>query len=484
LLGLAGCDFAFGLQHLEDEHRVTGRYYQSYVTNDENFAPLVRDRVYAPGAISIAVTLDDGTQPPVFYRPDGTLWFRLARPGQYYRIAFNADGRRSEYQSRAADIAIRSVLAGRPDRLPLFGANVQFPYPPSTGSNRPAMIMSTGTYTQTATSQFGPTVMFDWRLAQIAPRAIVGMVEAGKHDLLYVVEPEIDTSIPALPSTAIKALSRNVASLTPNTTTVLAAPQPVQKNTCMRLAVPNGGIHDRLVAAVPRTYASSDANWYAFMAPAPETIGIAGALWVANAGYSPASDIDIAPVFHDPFAGTTLVAASTAVAGFHVQLPGTSSPVYFATFSSRYGVAERGTPFGCTQAKTTLASTVGIPGAITLDGIALDTDGKVVALDLTREVPITWELADAGEVHHFGVALHELANINNTTIATNRGAFLVAGQTAGLIDRSWLEPGHSYVVVVQASLGFASAAMGDWETLQLPLEDVGVTSYYFEVAAR
>lgn len=486
-VALAGCDAVFGLTELHSGDangpRVTGHYHQLYVTNDATFAPVVTDRTLLPGTVGIAVTLDDGTQPTVDYASDGTFSFPLAHAGQPYRLVTSVGGLGSEYQTAAPALRLVNLLAGRPDRMPVFASTVQFPFPDAMSTSMPAYTMSTGLYTQSNTGQYGP-VSFDWRLSTLASGALLGLLDAAHYDELFAVELENDTFASGLTWQTIKGLARASVTQVPGGTVSLPQPQPVSKNACLRMSSPGTAIRDRLVAAAPRAYSGYAGNWYAYMAPAADRMGTAGALWTVQCGFSGPQDLDVTAPFHDPFTGMTLLVESAVVANYSVMVPGTTMPATYATYTSMWDRAERGDPASCAPAVTVLDSKVALPTLPTLDGTPLGTDGQTVALDLTRDVPITWSTQTPGPVDFYGVTVHDLTNLSGKTYPVQRTSFVVAGQTAAFIDRAVFEPGHWYIIAISVSLGRPNAAQGDWETLTLPLENAAVYSRYFQVQAR
>jgi hypothetical protein len=485
---LAGCDAVFGLTEVHpgdanDGPRVTGHYHQLYVTNDQSFAPVVTDRTLLPGTVGIAVTLDDGTQSIVDYASDGTFSFALAHAGQPYRLVTSISGLGSEYQTAAPVLRLVNLLAGRPDRMPIFPSTVQFAFPDAMTATSPAYVMSTGLYTQSNTGQYGP-VSFDWRLSQPTSGALLGLLDAAHYDELFAVELESDTVVAGLPWTTIKGVSRASVTQVPSGVVALPQPLPVSKNACLRMTSPGTAIRDRLVGAAPRAYTSYSGNWYAYMAPAPDQMGTAGALWTVQCGFTGPLDLAVTAPFHDPFTGMTLLVQSTVVASYDVMVPGTTIPYSYPTYTSMWDRAERGTPTSCSPAVTILDSKVALPSIATLDTTPLDNDGQTVALDLTRDVPITWSIATPGPVDFYGVSVHELTNLNGKTYPVQRASLAVAGQTSAFIDRAVFVPGHWYIIAITTSLGRPNAAQGDWETITLPLENAGVYSHYFQVQAR
>jgi hypothetical protein len=255
----------------------------------------------------------------------------------------------------------------------------------------------------------------------------------------------------------------------------------VTRNTCMRFASANGAEVKRIMAASPRTYASTLYDWIAYAAPAPEVMGSAGALWVAIGSGSPAVDLDIAPTFHDPFTGMTLLVESAAIASFNVQLPN-AAPLAFPNITRRFALAERGNPSSCTPAKTVLGSAVSLATDFTLDGIPLDSDGKVVAIDTADRVVLSWTPTD-GPVDYYSISVQELQVVNGATTNIARAGLSVAGQTTARLDPALFVPGTTYIIAVSSSVGRPNVVAGDWQTLQLPTESATMWSHPFQIQA-
>ena len=146
------------------------------------------DRTYPPGTIAFAVTLDDGSKPPVAYGNDGTFSFPRAASDQPYRLVITADGSTSELQHTSSQLKLVSLVAGRPDRRPLAAATLQFSVPIAGVAQSSAYVESTGLWTQSFTGAVGPTVSFDWRLAAAATGSVIGLLDAAHYDRVYVIE--------------------------------------------------------------------------------------------------------------------------------------------------------------------------------------------------------------------------------------------------------------------------------------------------------
>jgi hypothetical protein len=484
---LAGCDSVFGLTPITytpdaSASRVTGSFKQTYIANDETFAPMIVDRVLPNGAISFGARLDDGTDVEVDYNADGTFAFPIAREGQRYRFFYTMNGVRSELQTDAAQLKVGGLVGGRPDPRAVAQATVQFPFPIMGATTYGAFIASTGVYSFTYSGSFGPTVSFDWRLAAPAPGSTLGLLDASKHDRLYALEMQVDSTIANLPYSSIKGVSSASVTQVPGGVVTLTQPQAVAKNTCARLVAANVAEHDRIVAAHPRSYVSSSGDWLAYSAPFPERMGLVGANWVAVCGFSPVRDLDISPSFHDPYPGTTMVVESAAAATFNLTLPGaTPNPV--ANITRRYAIGERGVPMPCTPAKSNLETNIALPGRFAVNGMTLDADAQVVQLDLARDVDLTWEIVAPGLFEYFLVSVYEVQNVNGATTLVPRVSFAVANHLSGKLDRTMFTAGGKYIVAVVSALGRPDIGSGDWETLRFPLESSTIWSTYFEVEA-
>ena len=488
-LAVAGCDQVFGIREVAtndaapDPMRVTGRFHQLYAMNDTSFAPRVGERIYPVGSIAFDAILDDESHPAVDYQADGTFTFSLVHEGQAYRLVFTVDGVRGEIQHSATQLRLATLVAGRPDRLAVTATTVSLPYPLATATNLPAIIATTGVYTFSNTNMFGPTVTFDWRLSTPAQGGATGMLDASKYDRAYALEFVTDTtSIPNTSWSRIAAVSSASITQSQGFTAMLPQPAPVTRNTCARFSASNVAEYNRIANAAPRAFSYTYGNWVLWMVPAPDVLGIPGAMYVGLCTFRPVRDVDVAPTFYDTFIGTTLIVQSFAAGYFDVTLPGATALV-IPNGTSRFHKVERGNPASCTSAKENIGSSVGIPSGFLLDGVALDTDGKQIALDLTHDVPLAWQLGADGPVDAFNVSLHELTIVNGATTNIARLGISVAGTTAR-IDPAFLVPGHRYIIAITAQLGRPNVAQGDFETLALPWENSVTWSHYFEVKAR
>ena len=487
-LALAGCDQVFGLSEVTTPpdaapFNVSGRFHQMYLMNNSSFTPRVVERIYPVGTVAFDAILDDGTRAPVEYRADGSFSFPLAYEGQSYRLVYSVEGTRSEIQHSSLTLRIANLSAGRPDRLPVTSGTIGFTYPLSNGTNHPAHIATTGVYTYSNTGQYGPNVLFNWRLATIAPSGGTGMLDASKYDRAYAVHLVNDTTtIAGVTWTTVSAVSSAAITQSTGLSSTLPAPVAVGRNTCARFQALNVAEHARITAAVPRAYSASYANWLLWMTPAPDITGLAGAHYVGVSSSPTVRDYDIAPRFHDTYAGTTLIVQAFASANFSIALPG-AAPVALSNGTARYHKVAPGNPASCTSERAIMDARVGVVGAMTLGGTPLDTDGKQVVLDLTRDVPLTWSLGADGPVDISSVGVYELVVVNGTTTYVVRLALSVVG-TSARIDPSYLVSGSKYIIVITSSLGRPYAAQGDVETLSLPWENSVTWSHYFEVKAQ
>ncbi len=479
-LTVAGCDRAFGLSGLDEPQPVTGKLVHRDVMNDDRFLPIVVERVIPRELLSFVVTLDDGTRPDVEYLDDGSFSFTRATSDQPYRLAFASEALRGETWTALRELTIGFITAGHYDRRPQQTARVEFAFPIAGAATSQAHIASTGIYTFASTAQYGPLVSFDWRLASPAPGGLTGMLDASEHDQLYALELEPITAFNSSAFSRIRAVSSASVSLTPNGVTTLPQPAAVIANSCAHVTAANSREHARLTAAAPRTYTASSSNWILYATPSPERLSLVGALYPAICGMAGTPDIDILPEFHDPYPGTTLLASTTIAASFEVQAAG-AKPMLLSNSSRVDALAMRGSPGDCTVPPTVLAATVGIPGNYVLGGTLLATDGQILALDRTSQVEIAWSLGESGPADIHVVSLQELVDIDGQTYNVGRWAASTVGQTFARIEPALLEPGHTYLIAVTASVGRPNLDTGDYLTFGLPAESATVWSSTFVV---
>jgi hypothetical protein len=434
----------------------------------------------------MAVTLDDGSTVPIDYRDNGTFSFPISRAGQPYRMLVTADGSTIEYQHTASQLELASLLAGRPNRRPLSYAQLTFGFdaaPPGGLATSTAFLASTGLWTYTNTATYGP-VAFDWRLASFVTPAVAGMLDADEHDRIYTIEYGSTTVAGGPAYSLYSKVGMSEVTLAANTSVPLATPIPVGPASCIHVQTGSATARARVMAALPRTASTTqttEADWVVFAAPAPDQLSVVGLIPIAQVGYMPAMDLDIMPVFYNPYPAPLIVEAG-AFEFFDLALPG-ATPVQVVNSLRRYMPVESMAAASCPSA--TLADahpTIGIPGTPTIGGIALDQDDQSVQLDLKHDVPVTWQIVDPGPIDFTTVFLERLENVNGTTVVTTVRPIDVVGQSA-VLDPSLLEPGQTYAILLSGVIGRPMAAIGDYATVSSTLEQVTSWSHTFVVAA-
>lgn len=476
----AGCDHVFPID--PPPTLVRGTIRQDYATNNAMFEPVVQSRNFEVGEIAFAVTLADGSISDVDYQADGSFTFERATPEQSYRLTYSFGGRTQVLEHASAGLDLVSRVAGRPDRIPIERSWLVFPFRMNPDAAITALVATTGQWSHTGTGVFGPSVTFDWRTAAPVGNVPLGMLDEGRHDVAHAIETEFATLTPQITYQRIRAFSSTPVTLRAQQSSELSPLVDVAPDACMRATIPHRTVHERLVAAQPsRSYtdaAGTRAFWNVLAVPSAARLATAGEIWIAYSDMATV-DTELAAPFHDAFTNHDLLANASSQAVFEVALPGTTA-ARISNISVRSDVLDPGTAT-CDGATVTLPSTVGLVTTATLGGTALGADGMSVALDLTRDIEVSWDVT-TGPVHITTVAVHELSASSGITAV--RALFSIDSTTRSVwLDRAWLEPGRAYAIAFTTHADFPGAASGDFETMTLPLETATTWSSWFYVQA-
>lgn len=480
-LALSGCDVVLGLEHVDPvAPKVRGTFRYRTVVNTALLEPMTVEEILPGEGLSLAAFLDDATETPLEYREDGSFSFPIDHAGQLYKIRYTSGTSIQEWQHTAPELAIGVTTAGRRDARPVAQTSVTVSNYVPLAPTQPLQITSTGVYTQSSTAMVGPSVTFDWRLAAPASGSIAGMLDANKNDHIYAYELETATAGSSPPYSRIRGLSQAAISQAQGTAATLPQLAPVAQNLCMRVRSNGAAEKTRITNTHPRMYTRETGNWLSYSAPAPDWVGLGGAIYSAICGFIGPRDLDIAPVMHDPYPGTTLIAATATSMNFLVQLPGTGTSAELGNATRVYKVAERGAPPACTPVVAQLDATIGLPGAFLLDGETLNFDNEEIPLDLARSPVLSWDVLAAGPIDFTSVVLYELQAINNVTTLVFRWSATTVG-TSAQVEPSMLEVGHTYLFAAVPQLGRPNAATGDMMTVQFPVENATLYTYTFVV---
>ena len=436
---------------------VTGHVRQRYVTNDEQFAPVVNERGMPAATAMTAVTLADGAMPNVSYREtDGA--FSFPDPDH---LAYDLVVAGTHYQLSQPHVELAERTAGRPERTAVTKSTpIRFQYTNNPAGN--TVIASTGLWTQT-TNGSQTSFTFDWKSATSSSGAL-GLLDATQRDLMYLTKVEAQNGYSAITGvgTASVTLADGVMTVVPAAT--LDTPLLDQ---CVHVVVPEVDTSMRLLAAVPRSYTAA-VDWGIEAEPAIDALGRVGALDVVTGTAGALANIDRTVTLHDPFVGTTLVASTELRATYTIPYSGTTGVSGINVISVSAPFAQTG---GCATDVATLASTVGIAGPITVAGTPVTSDEQMVTIDLTQRVPITWTAASAGTVHVHVVDLYELSNSGSGPGAITTAIDEVeTTDPSYLLDPTLLAKGHTYLLYITELRGIPNAASGDLATFTFPVE--------------
>jgi hypothetical protein len=455
---------------------VTGRLGQRYATNDAAFMPTVMDYVYPPASVVMAVRLDDGTTSAVSYSDDGTFSFPLATPGQTYALAITAGGDvLAELQHTAAHLELVELAVGRPDRRPVtLPTTIQFQYTNNPGMQ--AVVTSTGIWSRTPTGQNGAFFDYRWDMStSLSNLGTIGLLDASQHDVVYLTKELPQNGVGTIAAWASTSFTQ-----TDGVSHVIAGTlTPTVVDQCKHVVAPGADTEARLVGAVPDNYATTLWGWQILAVPSIDRLGPVGGLALATSGGTTTNNIDVMPMFANPYPGTQLIASMTVLRGRAVTAPGATSGMYVANAASVVtGFSGGGT---CANDTATLAFTIGVPAIPSIGGTLLDSDDQSLALDLTRPVPMTWSLAGSGPVDYYHVELDEVVvtGTSGTSRFPVRAIDTIA--TSATIDPSLFEHGHTYIVWVESVRAAPDAAAGILTGTVFPIELAQVWSHSFVV---
>jgi hypothetical protein len=164
---------------------------------------------------------------------------------------------------------------------------------------------------------------------------------------------------------------------------------------------------------------------------------------------------------------------------FQLPLQG-ASPVTVENSTATYMPLTQLAPATCATNDGAITPAIGLAGDAVLADIALDSDGKHVAVDPSRAVALTWSLVAAGPVDLTIVNVFELVNVSNAAVLIQRAAIATTG-TSSVIDPSLLLSGHTYALFLETQLGQPNASLGDFGTIVYPFAQGFAWSHPFVV---
>jgi hypothetical protein len=476
-LVLCGCDQLLGLPDIHPTGgpiTVTGRYVARVVSNNAQHVPTVTDQPFP--SIAASVRLDDGTTPPVAWNADGTFAF-TAHPNQAYALSLVGNGLTTDYQLATPTLDLAEPVYSRFDRVaPAPGTMVAWNLPQPTSNASVEYAASTGQWSLSEVgSGSASSFMLDWTQVRTIPPwgglGSIGLLDASRGDRLFLGVFE-----PATPSimTMTNYRSDDVTLISGATTSLAGATMPLPSPTCVSVNVLRVAELDRLVTAGYGSAASFQGSWAIFAMPTPD-LGTGGSSLLAFSTDGLTTDTMADVTIGNPFDGHALGMYLVVDSVRPVFAPGAMKGIDFpnATFHTIRVTAP------CPTSSTILGM-VALPRQPTLDSAALDTDGLSVDLDRTRPAVVGWTVDDRN-YDAFRVDLYELSVDASGKTKPTVTAQIWTTQPQAAVDPALLEMGKTYVITVQAELGYPGAATGDFRTVTFPAAFSELTSHTFTI---
>ena len=472
LLLVPACDRVFGLER-DAQHDagsdaggelVTGRWMRAYATNTPTGAPKVVEVPMTTGVLSLQFT--DEEQYRVEVAADGT--FSFPRPaGATYHLIMNDGGQMIELEHSAPHLELAVLGAGRPERGAVSTSTpLTFSTHAVPGSR---WIESTGLWTQTG-MDFDS---LDWSAA-VSSSGPLGLLDASQGDRLYYVTYQPFSVGPDAYTGIAAEASQGVTIVDGQPQTVPLAPVPHVLDSCLNLVAHRAAAMARVLAAVPDATSYSD-DWFIQSIPTPE-LGTVGPLTLAYATESgPLTDAAFVVAYRNPFAGTAAIASIGAAASRSLAYPGLP-PISLFIGDRTFRLA----PAGCST-PLVIDPAEGLPGTLTLDGVELSSDMKIVAVPATGRVEIAWNLSGAGPDDATYLHVYEVTSEGNTTTLGPPQAYETTRRSISIPAMQFVA-GHYYVIRLDALLGVPNAAAGDLRTIAYPFSVATQFSRRFQIA--
>jgi hypothetical protein len=486
LFACTGCDLVLGLHRVDpppvdapdipNTPHVSGTLREHVVTNAADLTPHVVDRFYPAATLTLAVTLDDGSTPAITYdETAGVFAFDRPAAGEPYRLHITTpDLGVLDYEltSSAPTIGLRTFT--RVDsRAVTQPTTLEFQYGVLSGF---ALVASTGVGSSTNPQQQDTgTFDFDWKQAMPMTGSI-GLLDVAHNDRLYFTEM---TSTLVGPYSYFEVSSYASIPVTISdgaTLPILGSLTSATSDTCASIHASRNAALARQLAAPPRSY-TGGADWSIHAGPS-HALGPEGLQLIVFAPEGPpATDVDVMPMFFNPFPGTELFASLSSAGQFNVQLNGAAPLLLQDLTRTLLPLDVSGT---CFDNSATLKSEIAIPGLVTVDGKSLIADDEQIVLPTTDHT-VTWA-SSTGPLDYANVFLYEVtAPANATSIALQ--STIVTSLGKAIVPASQLVHGHTYIIQVENRLGYNVAA-GDFDTIRYapnPPAFSNVWSFTFQV---
>jgi hypothetical protein len=462
---LCGCDKVFGLSELgapdaaghdSGVARVTGTRTLRYIDGDPGGVPQVVQTPYGAGELTIAAALRDGTALPVTLPDPAAATFSIDVPaGEVYTVAFSRGSAPPyEIEASAALLSSNDTRYGRPDGVVApAGTTLEFDNIPFAAAEW--LVATTGSWTEVAAPL--PTAGSSTVLWAGQP-----LLDGSRGDRAYLIDQVNQGSYKTIAHVAQAAPVMVAGTTTKVSASGMAA---VASAACKYMAVDPSVT----MRAVRPGFTASNAYWQLFATPAPE-YGFGAALQIAISTSTLAVDAKYANVYP----GMKTIAASVGQSSRAIASPNPSGTNLYTTIAKFVSVDDAST---CTAPD--LSVEVGVPGTISIQGVALGSDHAQVTAAGVQRIAVTWDLATTGPVDYYDVQLIE--------VPAELGPLAVRRDTVTLdrevvYDPAIFEPGHEYFLQIGAVRGVPQASSGDFTTFANAAELAYVNSPTFTVA--
>lgn len=467
----AGCNQLYDLDatQLRPEVPVKGHLLQRWVENDAGGMPVT---MTAPLAMSSSVYLGarvGRSLVDLALDEDGGFEFVRSSETERYQLVLTIDGEIVEIQHDAPELTFVVRSTGRFDVTP-FTDPLKVTVTMPTDANRVG-IASTGIWAYDQRSGFAGTYDFDLPSIQRVDRP--GLLDASRGDRFYYMDysrrttPEGDGYLTMTGAAAVL--------LTLNQTSPPLPFPPAPRVTgapCTKLVGAHATDLARFQAATPGFELKFD-QWKVIATPDP-AVAISGAIDLAfGESFGSLGDIAATPAIYNPIPHTELGVILTSSATATIQHPNAAGLETIAAYLAH------GTPLSCGAPTTSIVPpAVGIPGAITLEGTLLATNGVDVVVPSGRDLELAWESVAPGRTDWYTVVLYEVFEIFNLTGRRAARAFQTA-EPRLVIDPANLVRGRYYILEITGITGLREAASGNLDSLAYPYSETRVFSSMF-----
>ncbi len=427
------------------------------------------------------VVLADGTTPALVDQREGAVTFVREAEEQSYRLAVRfPDDQVIEYQLATPSLTIIEPVIGRNDRVLAEPLKVR-QLVPNAPSGTTSHLITTGLWTDTPqeAGEVGATNMsfqFDWRRARslFGP---TGMALAAAGDRAYAASVSFVLGLRGAPHFVLTHMCEDAFAVLGGLRDMQLScgVAPIARDRCLSIETGFTAELERIAATLlPVPHPTKFYGWFIGAVPAPTSIpriDLTLASRFAFAGAATAAvETDDEITYGNPFPGHAVSLRVHASQERSYKDPSATYPMTIDT-RTRYWSA----PAATCAAPEPMPAPVAIPHGIVLGGTLLDEDGRVVETAPTRELRVTWNATPEGSADFYRVVVYEIGELITFTFRVARRTYVVVEPTA-IVDPSLLQAGKTYLIEVEAHVGYPNARRGDFATLGYPEKPYAIGS--------